>query len=85
MTVLKLVRPDLKDTIGILRCLLERAERGEIVGLAICYRTKDRMEHAAFSGIYRSKPGAAVNAAMRLSWKLTQMQEVRDAGGASRL
>lgn len=84
MVVLKLVRPDQRDTIGILRCLLERAEQGEIVGLAMCYRTKDRVEHAAFSGIYMARPGAAVNAAMRLSWKLTQMQESRD-GGSSRL
>jgi hypothetical protein len=75
MAVLKLVDTTNKDTIAVLRCLLDQAIKGEVIGVALCYRTADRNEHAAFSGIYKARPGAAVNAAMRLSWALTKLQD----------
>jgi hypothetical protein len=64
-----------KETISILKSLLARAIKGEIVGIALCFRTKQGDENVVFSGTYKTHPAEAVNAAMRLSWKLTQMQD----------
>jgi len=41
----------------------------------MCFRREDGIEDSAFTGIYKAHPAAAVNAAMRLGWKLTQMQD----------
>jgi hypothetical protein len=72
--VLSLVPRINKDTIDALEYLLRAAKRGEIAGIALTYRNSSGDELAAFTGVYLS-PGNAVNAAMRLSWKLTQAQD----------
>jgi hypothetical protein len=79
MVVLKLIETTNKDTVAVLRCLLDKAIKGEVTAVALCYRTADLKEHAAFSGIYKVRPGAGVNAAMRISWALTQAQESLNA------
>lgn len=76
MAVMKLVkRAEDRDTAAVLQCLADMAKRGEVIAVALCYRTDDQAEHAAFTGLYKAHPDKAVNAAMRLSWRLTQMQD----------
>lgn len=75
MTVLQLVQRSTAETVQALEYLAEQARRGNIIGVAICYRSANGCEEAAFTGPYKAHPEKAVNAAMRLSWKLTQMQD----------
>lgn len=74
--LLKLVEYKSQETWQVLEALAEMAKRGEVVGVAVCYRTKDREENAAFTGVYKASPAKAVNAAMRLGWRLTQLQDI---------
>lgn len=74
-SVVQLVEYKSRETAQVLQALTDMARRGELVGVALCYRTKDHEEHSAFTGAYKVHPGKAVNAAMRLSWKLTQLQD----------
>lgn len=72
--VLRLVRNSTKQTIDALRQLLECAMRGEVVGLCICFKTKDGQEKAIFTGVYSDRQLAA-SAAMRMSVKMTMKEE----------
>lgn len=65
--IFKLIRSDNSETVKKLAELLERAKRGEIVGIAACYHTLGGGEKAAFTGMYRANPYKAAAAAMRLS------------------
>jgi hypothetical protein len=71
--VLRLVprSPD-RGTIGVLKALLGIALRGDMAGLTLCYRTRRGVEEAIYTGIYRDRPAEAVQAAMKISWRLTQ-------------
>lgn len=75
MTVLKLVPRRRDDTIAVAEALYCGAHDGVVVDMAVVYRTDDGVEHVAFTGIYATDPAAGVNAAMKVSWKLTQMQD----------
>jgi hypothetical protein len=75
MTVLQFVPRGQADTIEVADALHCGAQDGVIRSLAVIYRTADGGEHVAFTGIYAENPAAGVNAAMKLSWKLTQAQE----------
>jgi hypothetical protein len=68
-----------REAVTVLRHLLARAERGEIVGLALCAKPELGPEEIVFAGIYRTNPSSAVNASMRMSWRLTQLQDEIDA------
>lgn len=70
-----------RDTVALLLGLLEMAERGDINGLAVCFRKSDGAEYAEMTGHYDRCPKDGVNAAMKLSWHLTKAQD-RDAPGA---
>jgi hypothetical protein len=72
--VVKLVEYQHRETIGVLRALLARAVAGRIAGLAISMQS-DGAETALFTGVYKDNPARAVNAAMRQSWRLTQLQD----------
>jgi hypothetical protein len=74
-TVVKLVEYRSRETAQVLQALADKAKNGEVVAVALCYRTESKEEHLAFTGVYRSSPGEAVNAAMRISWRLTQIQD----------
>jgi hypothetical protein len=74
MAVIELVKYVNRETIAVLQALADMARRGEVTAVAVCYRTKGG-EEAAFTGAYRAQPALGVNAANRLSWKLTQMQD----------
>ncbi len=54
---------------------MEKDQAGALDGVALCFRVKGGPEEARFTGHYRQEPEKAVNAAMRLSWKLTQLQD----------
>lgn len=72
MVVIKLVDHVNKETVAVLRCMLDAALKGELAGIAACAKFKGGHERAFFTGAYRSRPSEAAAAAMRLSMKLTQ-------------
>ena len=71
MTVLRLVQGSNADTVEVLEYLLRRAKLGEVIALAVAYKTRKGAEEAVFSGLYRASPDQAISASMRLSWALT--------------
>lgn len=75
MAVLSLVMHRARDTISVLRALLELAVKGQLRGVAICYRDSEGQEDVAFTGIYRANPVYAAHAGMRLSMELTMAEE----------
>lgn len=79
MAVLDLVSYRCKETVAVLRLLVEMAQAGRLRGVALSVRTDSGEEHTYFTGVYRSHPGDAVAAAMRVSWSMTQDHD--GAGG----
>lgn len=64
--VISLVKLTARDTIAVLRALLDLALSGKLRGVAICYRDSEGHEDVAFTGIYRDAPAYAASAGMRL-------------------
>lgn len=64
--VFSLVKHTARDTIAVLRALLELALDGKLRGVAICYRDEEGNEEVALTGIYKTHPVYAVNAGVRL-------------------
>jgi hypothetical protein len=64
-----------RDTVALLRVLLADALSGDVAGVAVCFKTRRGEERSGFSGVYKRYPAEAVNAAMRLSWRLTREQD----------
>lgn len=77
--LIKLAEYANRETISILKSLLARAMRGEVIGIALCFKTKAGEDLVVFSGAYKSRPADAANAAMRLGWKFTQAQDDLDS------
>lgn len=75
MSVIKINEYKSRETAQALQCLADMAKRGEVIGVALCYLTSDHQDNCAFTGAYKNQPAMAVNAAMRLSWRLTQIQD----------
>jgi hypothetical protein len=76
MSVLRLVDTSNRDTVGVLRHLLEQAILGEVTAVAVAFRSQqDRSDNFVLTGIYKARPGAAVNAASLMKWKLTLAQD----------
>jgi hypothetical protein len=75
VAVVQLVEYRSRETAQVLQALADKARRGEVVAVALCYRTSDQEEHVALTGAYKASPSRGVNAAMRLSWRLTQIQD----------
>lgn len=73
--VLHLVDNSSPETAQVLQALADKAKRGEVIAVALCYRTAHAKEHIAITGAYKASPARALNAAMRLSWRLTQIQD----------
>jgi hypothetical protein len=67
MSIIQLVKYFDRETIAVLRVLLSKALKGELRGLALCYRTQEGQEESVFTGIYRVNEGHAMAAARRLS------------------
>jgi hypothetical protein len=68
-----------RDIVAALEFTLAAAKRGEITALAVCAKDVKGKEHIAFVGEYLTNPALGVNAANRMSWRLTQMQDDMDA------
>lgn len=64
-----------RETAKLHEAIADLARRGEVVASAMMYRLADGSELSAFSGVYKSSPAHAVNAAMRLGWRLAQLQD----------
>lgn len=64
-----------RDTIAVLRVLLDMANRGEVTSLLVSYRDGEGRDRCVSSGDYRSDPAVAVNAAMRIAMRMTQAQD----------
>ena len=73
-TVLRLAEYSNRETLTILRALTARALRGEVIGVALCFRSRPGVEHCVFTGPYKAHPSQAVNAAARMSLEMTQLQ-----------
>lgn len=67
MAVLELVKYNARETINVLRALLAMAIRGELRGLAICYRRPDGSEESLYTGAYKANPSLASSASLRMS------------------
>lgn len=52
-----------KETIAILRDLLQKALRGELRGMALCYWTVNGGSVVLLTGAYRAQPERALGAA----------------------
>ena len=72
--VLRLVPRPIRETISILTALLERARKGEVVGIALSFRDKRGHEHLVFTGPYND-PGVAAAAAMRMSMRMNEIHD----------
>lgn len=70
MRVIELAKYSSRDTVATLKVLLDMALKGELRGLAVCYRDKDQEEHSVFTGLYKVEPKKAVDASLRLSVSL---------------
>lgn len=67
MAVFELVKYTCRDTVAVLKVLLSMAIKGELRGLALCYRMQDGREETVFTGLYKAHPASAENAAKRLN------------------
>lgn len=79
MNVTRITEYRSKEAVTVLKHLLAQAEQGLIDGLAICAKPTRGPEEILFTGEYRTNPGKGVNASMRMSWRLTQLQDELDA------
>jgi hypothetical protein len=73
-TVIRLTRRSNRETVLILQALLSRAVRGEVADLALCFKDSSA-ENWVFTGVYKASPAQAVNAAARMTWRLSEKQE----------
>lgn len=72
MSIIELVKYESRETAAVLRALLAKATKGELRGLALCYRTDEGAEENVFTGVYKARPESAVAAIHRMSWQMTQ-------------
>ncbi len=72
-----------RDIVAALEHTLAAAKKGQITALALCAKDMKGKEHIAFVGAYLDNPALGVNAANRMSWRLTQMQDEMDAQRSS--
>jgi hypothetical protein len=72
--ILRLVKYSNHETQAILRAVLARAVRGEVIGITLCLREAGGAEQCVFTGPYKANPAEAVNAAVRIKVQLAQMQ-----------
>lgn len=60
-----------KETIAVLRVLLEKALRGDLRGVALCHFTREGKDEVIFTGAYLERPENAIGAALRMKWAAT--------------
>jgi len=67
-----------RDTIAALRDLLNRAERGQIRGLAFAIKVGARRHRLGFTGHYYEDPIETLGCVTRMEYKLNQLISARD-------
>lgn len=72
MAVLRLIEYQCRETLAILRVLLDMAAKGKLRGLVVCYRTEEGHERTVYTGLYKAKPSAALGVSLKAS--IEQMQ-----------
>lgn len=70
MAVLKLAAYRCRETISILKVLLDLALSGKLRGVMVCYRTDDGEEETVLTGAYKVNPNRAAGASLRMSFRL---------------
>jgi hypothetical protein len=70
MNVVPMSRYRSRGTVQVLEALVAKARRGEVVGVALCFRTEHGFEDSAITGSYAESTDLAAAAAMRLSMRL---------------
>ena len=75
MAVTEMARFRSKETRAVLQHLLDREERGELQGVALCVRLLNGAEEIVFTDLYRRDIDKAVAAATRIWRRLTQLQD----------
>lgn len=75
--VLRLADYKSQETIRVLRAALARAERGDLVAVALGFRSRSGRDDVAFTGTYRARPSAAVAVAARMT-HLAQLQDLQE-------
>ncbi len=75
MNVVPLRAQDVDDTVSTLEYLLAQARNGQLLGVAICAKFSNRREEISFTGDYMAEPALAVNASLRMSVRMAQLQE----------
>lgn len=78
MNVVRIDRFRTRDTVEVLEALLNKARRGEVVGLAVCYRGRKGPERSVITGSYATNTDAGAAAALRLSVKLANAMSEYD-------
>jgi hypothetical protein len=64
-----------RDTLSVLQYLTAKTNDGDIVGMAVCYQTREGVDESAVTGRYKTRLAEAANAAMRLFLKILQAQD----------
>lgn len=77
MSIIHMVKYTCRDTIAVLRVLLEMALKGQLRGLAICYRDDSGQEETIFTGVYKAHPDSRWGAIGRMSWEMTQASDAK--------
>ncbi len=79
MPVVHLVRKSNRETVMVLECLLEKARAGKLESVSAMFELVNGTEEAVFTGRYKADPAKAVNASLRLSMRVAQLQN--EGGG----
>lgn len=67
-----------RDTIAVLKILLEQAVKGELAGVALCVQYANGREELLLTDAYRRQPTRAALATGRLHWRSMQMADEMD-------
>lgn len=70
-----------KETVAVLRELLVKASRGEVIAFGFNVEFKNGTQKTGFTGRYRTDPAEALRVAGRMSQQLNAIQDLRDAAG----
>lgn len=58
--------PMCTETVAVLRTLLKLAMRGELRGIALCYRRRTGDDEVILAGLFRAHPASSLVAAKRI-------------------
>lgn len=79
MHVVPIAQYRARDTVAVLKFLLEQAESGILNGVAVCALHTDGEEDVMFTDAYKRKPRTAGAAASRMFWQAMQSEDMSEA------